>query len=32
MFIDSGRIIVVVGKETPFTKNIEEHKVDRARD
>ena len=32
MFIDSGRIIGVLGKEPPLMTNREELKVDKARD
>ena len=31
MFIDSGRILDVLGKEPPFMMTREEHKVDKAR-
>jgi len=32
MFIDSGRILGVLGKELPLMTTIEELKVDKARD
>ena len=32
MFIDSGRILGVLGKEPPLMTTIEEIKVDKARD
>ena len=32
MFIDSGRILVVLGKEPPLITTSEELKVDKARD
>ena len=32
MFIDSGRILGVLGKESPLMTNREELKVDKARD
>ena len=32
MFIDSGRILGVLGKEQPLMKNREELKIDKARD
>ena len=32
MFIGSGRILGVLGKETSLVKTSEEHKVDKARD
>ena len=32
MFIDSGRILVVLGKETPLMTTREELKVNKARD
>ena len=32
MFIDSGRILGVLGKEPPLMKTREELKVDKARD
>ena len=32
MFIDSGRILVVLGKEPPLMTTREELKVDKARD
>ena len=32
MFIDSGRILGFLGKETPLMKTKEELKVDKARD
>ena len=31
MFIDSGRILFILGKEPPFITNREELKVDKAR-
>ncbi len=31
MFIDSGRILGVLGKETPYMTTREEFKVDKAR-
>ena len=31
MFIDSGRILDVLGKEPPFMMTRKEHKVDKAR-
>ena len=32
MFIDSGRILGVLGKEPPLMTTREEHRVDKARD
>ena len=32
MFIDSGRILSILGKEPPLMTTREEHKVDKARD
>ena len=32
MFIDSGKILGVLGKEPPLMTTREEHKVDKARD